>query len=180
MMPVLTLMLICMASGALEAQRTDAQPRRAQLEQQIRERFARAVKMQLGLTDAQIERLSATNQQFDGRRRALVEQERDIRIGMRAELIRGDSADQSRVAKLLDQMISVQRDRLRLLEEEQHELAQFLSPAQRAKFLALQEQVHRSIEEMRQQRGNRSRPSRPGPRRTPPGDRGARIPGGVR
>ena len=92
----------------------------------------------------------------------LVEQERDVRIGLRQEVMREDEADQERVSRLLEQAIQVQQTRLRLLEEEHRALAEFLSPVQRAKYMAAQEQIHRAIEEMR----------RPGAARQP----GARRP----
>lgn len=137
--------------------------RRAQLEQQIRQRLARTLKERVGLTDAQLEQVGTVNSQFEERRRMLVAQERDIRIGLREEVMREEQANQERVSRLLDQAIEVQQHRLRLLEEEQRELAKFLTPVQRAKYMAIQEQLHRALEEMR----------RPGAGRQP----GARRPG---
>ena len=138
-------------------------PRRAELEQQIRQRMARMLKERVGLDDAQFEKTVAVNRRFDARRRALVEQERDVRIGMRQEVMLEEQANQERVARLLDQAIQVQRLRLQLMEDEQRALAEFLTPVQRAKYMAVQEQIHRALEEMR----------RPGAGRSP----GARRPG---
>jgi hypothetical protein len=152
------------ASAPAGAQRTPPDnARRVQLEQQIRQRLARTLKERVGLTDAQLEQVGAVNSQFEERRRMLVEQERDIRIGLREEVMREEQANQERVSRLLGQAIEVQQHRLRLLEEEQRELARFLTPVQRAKYMAIQEQLHRALEEMR----------RPGAGRQP----GARRPG---
>ena len=132
------------------AQRTPPDnARRAQLEQQVRQRLARTLKERVGLTDAQLEQVGAVNSRFQDRRRTLVEQERDIRIGLREEVMREEQANQERVSRLLDQAIEVQQHRLRLLEEEQRDLAEFLTPVQRAKYMAVQEQLHRALEEMR-------------------------------
>ncbi|MGI8843142.1 MAG: hypothetical protein ACR2HZ_05560 [Gemmatimonadaceae bacterium] len=151
-------------SAPAGAQRTPPDnARRAQLEQQIRQRLARTLKERVGLTDAQLEQVGAVNSRFEERRRTLVEQERDIRIGLREEVMREGQADQERVSRLLDQAIEVQQHRLRLLEEEHRELARFLTPVQRAKYMAVQEQLHRVLEDMR----------RPGAGRQP----GARRPG---
>ncbi|HUF29249.1 MAG TPA: hypothetical protein VMM77_01200, partial [Gemmatimonadaceae bacterium] len=68
-------------AGAQRTPPDDA--RRAQLEQQIRQRLARTLKDRVGLTDAQLEQVGAVNSRFQDRRRTLVEQERDIRIGLR-------------------------------------------------------------------------------------------------
>lgn len=171
MMPYRTLVLmtalvagLAVSSAPAGAQRTPPDnARRAQLEQQIRQRLARTLKERVGLSDAQLEQVRAVNSQFEERRRILVEQERDIRIGLREEVMREEQANQERVSRLLDQAIEVQQHRLRLLEEEQRELAKFLTPVQRAKYMAIQEQLHRALEEMR----------RPGARRQP----GARRPG---
>ena len=84
---------------------------------------------------------------------------------MREELAVADSANQERVATLLDQMLRIQRDRLALVEDEQRELATFLSPVQRARYLGIQEQLRRRMEEFQRQRqaGDSARPARQRP-----------------
>lgn len=140
--------------------------RRAELEARVRQQFARVVKERLALTDEQLRKLGETTRRFEERRRLLIEQERDARMGLRQELMAGDDkADQERVARLLDQLVSVQRQRLQIFEEEQRELATFLTPVQRAKFAALQEALRKRVEEMRERRNERrggGRPLRPG------------------
>ena len=133
---------------------------REALERRVRERIAAEVRDQLGLDEAQAQRLSATNRKFEERRRLLLAEERTARVTLREQLIRGDSADQRRVGSLVDQLISVQRRRLDLVEQEQRELAAFLTPVQRATYLSMQDQVRRRMEEMR--RGGQRRPGRPG------------------
>ena len=150
-LPILiALLALSLGHTAVEAQRAapDNQ-RRAQLEQAVRQRVARMLKERVGLSDEQLEQVGELNRRFEERRRVLIEQERDVRIGLRQEVLREDEADQERVARLLDQAIQVQQERLRVLEEEQRELAKFLTPVQRAKYLAVQEQIHRAVEEMR-------------------------------
>ena len=141
---------------------------REALELRVRERLGRLVKEQLNLSDEQVTRLQQTNRKFERERIALVEQERDIRISVRSEVLAGDSANQTRVAALIDQMLKVQRQRTEIVEREQRELAAFLTPVQRVKYLVLQEQVRRRVEEFRQrgpQRGGvggGAGPGRPG------------------
>jgi len=53
------------------------------------------------------------------------------------------------VNQLLRDMARIQRDRLDLLDNEQADLAKFLTPVQRAQYLGLQEQVRRRVEEVR-------------------------------
>jgi Spy/CpxP family protein refolding chaperone len=137
--------------------------RRAQLEARVREQFARVVKERLDLTDEQLRKLAQTTQRFEQRRRLLLEQERDARMGLRQELMAADDkANQDRVARLLEELVSVQRQRLQIFEEEQRELATFLTPVQRAKFAALQEGLRKRVEQARQNRTDR-RGGRPRP-----------------
>jgi len=142
------------ASASLSAQQVA--PERAALEERFRERTAEVVRRRLQLNDDQMARLRATNQQFDRQRTALVADERQARQALRAELVAGDAANQQKVAGLLDQLMRVQRRRLDLVESEQRELGKFLTPVQRAKYFALQNEIRKRVEELR---------DRPGPRR---------------
>jgi Spy/CpxP family protein refolding chaperone len=128
---------------------------RALLQQRIGERLAQMVQQRLGLTDDQMKQLQATNRNYDERRRLLVQQERDIRMALRDEMFRGDSANQSRIGDMLDRAVKVQRQRLDLVESEQRDLSRFLTPLQRAKYFAIQDQMHRRMEQFREQRAPR-------------------------
>jgi hypothetical protein len=123
--------------------------RRQALEQRLRQRMAAVVQQRLRLNTDQMRRLGEVNREIETQRRALHEQERDIRIGLRAEVLRGDSANQERVARFVDQLIDVQRRRIDLLAREQGALAGFMTPVQRAQYLAIQDQLRRRMEEMR-------------------------------
>jgi hypothetical protein len=57
---------------------------------------------------------------------------------------------------LLDQALKIQRDRLDLTEREQRELSTFLNPIQRAKYFAIQDELRRRMEELREQRQRRA------------------------
>jgi Spy/CpxP family protein refolding chaperone len=155
------------ASESLAGQGTGpGAPPRERLEQQVRERLARVVQQRLELSDEQMRKLQATNRKFDDRRRALFEQERDARTALREQLVAGDRADQQNVGDLLDRLLDVQQQRLDLVRQEQRELAGYLTPVQRAKYLVLQDQLRRRMEEMRRRhmmrRDGRSRTGPPG------------------
>ena len=124
-------------------------PRRAMLEQRLRERTGAIVKQRLGLTDAQMTRLQATNKQFEGQRSDLLMRERSVRRELRQQIMSGDSADQNRVSQLLDQAMQLERQRLDLQQSEQRELAKFLTPVQRAKLFGLQAELRRRAQQMR-------------------------------
>ncbi|MEO6446067.1 MAG: Spy/CpxP family protein refolding chaperone [Gemmatimonadaceae bacterium] len=159
MQRLFVLVLLAATAGTADGQRlrnresqTPARDR-AQMEQQFRERYAQLLKQRLGLTDAQLVQVAEINRRFDAPRRELFGQERELRMSMR-EALRGseDAAVQARVSQLLEQTFRVQRSRLDLLESEQKELSSVLTPVQRAKFLGMQEQLRRRVEEMRSRR----------------------------
>jgi hypothetical protein len=122
---------------------------RPALEQQFRERSARLAKQRLGLTDAQLERLEKSNARFAPQFRQLATQEHDIRDQLRREMTLGDSANQRHVNELLDASIRLQKQRIAVVESEQKELATFLTPVQRARYLFLQTQFQKRAAELR-------------------------------
>ena len=155
---------------------------RTQLEGRVRDRLGQMARRQLGLNDAQAEKLAQTNAKFADRRRTLIEQERDVRMSLRDEMISDDSTRQQQVGDLMDRMVKAQRQRIDLMEQEQKELATFLTPMQRARYFGLEEQLRRRVEQMRQEggQGGRMGPGGMGPGGPMgPGGRGGRMrPGG--
>jgi len=136
---------------------------RDSLEERVRARMAQMLRVQVGLSDDQIRRLQATNRRFEGQRRALFAQERQVRGELGRILESRDTTQDARLAVLLDQTIKLQRDRLDLLEAEQKELATFLTATQRARVFGIEEQIRRRMMEMRQE----PNAGRPGVRRPP-------------
>jgi hypothetical protein len=137
------------------AQSVTAAPQadRTALEQQFRERTAKLVQQRLGLNDAQLAKLEQSNARFAPQLRQLATQERDIRFQLRQEMMAGNSANQQHVSDLLDAAIRMQRQRLGIVEAEQKELAGFLTPVQRARYMALQAQFGKRAQELSGQGG---------------------------
>ena len=132
-------------------------PRRQMLEQRLRERTGEIVRRRLQLSDDQMTKLQNTNRQFEQQRTSLLMREREVRRELRQQLT-SSTADQNRVGVLLDQAMQIERQRLDLTQNEQRELAKFLTPVQRAKLFGLQNELRRRAQELR----NRQ-PGRPGP-----------------
>ncbi|MFI5256534.1 MAG: hypothetical protein ACHQRK_04670 [Gemmatimonadales bacterium] len=143
-------------TGPLAQRQAQAPARREQLAQQLRRRLWSVTKDRVGLSDAQMTRLGETSSRFDARRRSLNQQERAQRVVLRGQILAGDKADQSRVSAALEQLQQLQRQRLDLQGQEQQEFASFMTPLQRAKYAALQEQVRRRVEALRRQRPDSS------------------------
>ena len=137
-------------------------PRREMLEQRLRERTGEIVQRRLQLTDDQMKQLQATNKQFEARRTDLITREREIRRDLRMQMM-SEKPDQDKVSQLLDQTMQLERQRLDLVQNEQRELAKFMTPVQRAKLFAIQTELRRRTQEMRtrtMRRGNLG-PGRP-------------------
>jgi len=156
-------MLVLGFAVAAGAQRTDLGPPprrqaggdsagRARLEGQLRRGFAQLVRNRVGLSDDQMMRLRPMAQRFEQQRRQLQMEERDTRVSLRTSLQAGQSADARQVDQLLQHMIDIQKRRVAILEAEQRDLATIMTPIQRARYMALQEQIRRRLEQMRQRR----------------------------
>ena len=133
----------------------EAQPNRnQQLQLQIRRTLWRVAKQRIGFSDDQMLRLERTSQQFDQQRRALAQEEKAQRVAMRSEILADSGANQDNIAAALVQLHEVQQRRLDLQAEEQKEFATFMTPLQRARFMALQEQVRRRLQELARARSD--------------------------
>jgi hypothetical protein len=146
---MLGLLLACGAGLHAQAGQPDTTAR-AKLEQQVRERIAQVAQERLGATDQQMEKLQQTNKKYDDMRQSMVAQERELRVSLRKEMARPDPSHDTQVASLLDRIGQVQRQRLDIQQQEQQELAGFLTPMQRAKYFTLEQQVRQRVNQMRQ------------------------------
>lgn len=149
----LRLVLVAVLATAISAQAQRPGPapagNRPALEQQFRERTARLAKERLGLTDAQLQRLEQSNARFAPQLRQLAVQEREIRGQLTQEMRAGNSANQQHVSELLDASLRLQKQRIAVVEAEQKELAGFLTPVQRARYIFLQQQFKKRADELR-------------------------------
>ena len=151
------------------AQNPAAQIDRAQLEQQVRARVYRALKEQVGLTETQIARVEDVNRRIEVRRGTLEAQERQARVVLRDEMTLGDSSRNATIGQELERLFKAQRERVLLNEEEQKELAQFLTPLQRARYFSIEEVIRRRVRQMMQQSADSAGSSRVGrPGQGPP------------
>jgi periplasmic protein CpxP/Spy len=152
-------MALALAAPPARAQRDDS-GQRPVLERMVRQRWLTVVRNRLGLNDAQLARLMETNRHFSAQRQSLNQAERGIRQEMRGQLTGAIPADDKRLATLIDSLLDLQRQRVATTQAEQRELATYLSPLQRVRFLALQEQLHQRMEQLRRGRQAR-RPDAP-------------------
>jgi Spy/CpxP family protein refolding chaperone len=146
------------------------------IEQQLQHRIAAIMKERLSLSDEQLQQLTEVTQRFERQRMAVRGEEYRMRMTLRRQLMAGDSASQETVADVLERMPGMERRRIDLMEAEQRELARFLTPVQRARYIALQEEIRRNMEQIRERRGSSDGTS---PHMMPQGGSGVRPPGSM-
>jgi Spy/CpxP family protein refolding chaperone len=125
---------------------------RAQLERRFQQELYQVTRQRVGLTDEQMKRLVPVNQRFTTQRRAIQRQERQTRTALRGAIQDSSQVDQGKITEYLDRLLDLQRQRVELLAQEQKDLAEFMTPLQRAKYTALQEQVRQRIDQIRRRR----------------------------
>ncbi len=135
-------------------------------------RINAVIRKRLELTDDQFLRLRTVAKRMENERRLLRIEEGATRGALRRELLAGADANDSTVAAMLDRLPSLDRRRVDLFEREQGELAKFLTPVQRAKYIGLQDELRRMMEDLQRRRtsgdvqdGDSLGTGRPGPRR---------------
>lgn len=125
---------------------TGAMAERLRVEHTLREALARTVRQRLSLTDQQATRLMDVNRQYGENRLRLARDEMRIRRDLRLSIAGGDSARAPVTARLLDELLETQRQRLDLQQKEQSALSEFLTPEQRARYIGMMEQLRRRIQ----------------------------------
>lgn len=155
--------LLFVAAPALGAQTpADSEPeaRAHRLRAEVERRFAERVRTELGLSDAQASKLRATHEKFGARRRALMRQQFERRQALQGQMRPGVEADPDSVRKLMDALQDGRAELLRFEEEEDREMAGYLTPVQRAQFQLMRQRFLERVQELRRERRG-MRPDRP-------------------
>ncbi|MEX2155878.1 MAG: hypothetical protein WD773_03440 [Gemmatimonadales bacterium] len=168
---MLTLAVI-LAPG-LAAQQREAPRQRSdtaeaeRLRAQIEERFSQRVQEELKLTPDQATKLHASQERFGARRRALARQQIERRRALEDQMEPGVAANADSVRKLMDGIQAGRGEMLKIEQDENQEMAGYLTPVQRARYQRMREHFMQRVNEMRQERRGRMGP----------GVRGGRGPG---
>ncbi|HEY3279240.1 MAG TPA: hypothetical protein VGJ83_01910 [Gemmatimonadales bacterium] len=138
------------------------------LRRQIEERFAQRVQQDLRLTPDQAAKLRGTQERFGERRRTLMRQQFERRRAMDGQMQPGIAANPDSVKKLMDGLQAGRMEMVRIEQEEDRDMAGYLTPVQRARYQQMREHLMQRLNEMRQERQGRERRApgmRPGGRR---------------
>lgn len=162
---------------ALSAQRVGPPPlpadstRAAQLRAEVERRFGEHVRRQLDLTDEQAAKLKATQERFRERRQELMRRQRELRLALDYQMRPGSPANADSVQKLMDALQAGRAQALKLEQDEDRDMAAYLTPVQRARFHMIRQRLTDRVQDLRRGRGVPD-----GPRRRPAGRRPGRMP----
>jgi Spy/CpxP family protein refolding chaperone len=153
-----------------QAQRNDSAPplgERALLQRQVRQAWIGNVRRQLNLNDEQMRTLNQVNTKYERQRGDIQRDERQARLGLKAAMADTAAGDQNaRIEQQMNVLVAAQRRRADLFENEQKELAGFLTPLQRARYSVLQERLAQRLQQLRQ--NQQEAPVGPPPPENPP------------
>ena len=133
---------------------------RIMIEREIRQRLAQRAKEVVGLSDEQMGKLEAMDRELSPQRETLLSEDMQTRQALRRAMADSANVDQARISDYTSKLIDIQRRRADLLDAEQKQLGTFMTPLQRAKYLALEEQVRRLVNQRLQ---NAARAAAPPP-----------------
>ena len=169
------LSLVVLLAPSLSAQQRDT-VEAGRLRAQIESTFTRRVQEDLNLSQDQAAKLRATQERFGARRRDVMQQQMERRRALESQMQPGIAANSDSVRKLMDGMQSGRAEMLKIEQDQDREMAAYLTPVQRARYQQMRERFMQRIGEMRMER-RETRGMRPGmrpgmvPRQGPRGGR---------
>lgn len=122
---------------------------------EIERRFAERVRADLGLTNDQMQKLKATQERFGPRRRLLVRQAIGYRLALQGQMRPGVAANPDSVRVYMDGMQRIRAEQVTLDEEENRDMARYLTPVQRAQFHMMRMRLLERAAELRRARQGR-------------------------
>ena len=136
------------------------------LRQEVLERYRTRAHEVLGLNPDQAARFDSAQARAWGQRRPLMLERRRINQALQGQMQPGMAANADSVSKLLDARRRVTQSLFQVDDQEDHELAGFLNPVQRARYQEFRQRFRERIAEaVRNNRGGMMRPGiRPGMR----------------
>lgn len=134
------------------------------LREQVVQRFMENYRAQSGLNDEQFGQVQTILRRSWETRQSFQQRERMVLRGLERQMRPGVAADGDSLTRQLDDLLQVEVERVEFLRREQAELAQVLTPVQRAQLVLALTRLENQIETIRQRRDGMGT----GPRRPPP------------
>lgn len=145
------LVLSALVTAPLAAQGPGAE----RLRTQVVERLLQNMQSQAGLTDEQFDRVRQNIRSHFEQRQAMRRQQRDLWQSIESELRPGVAADEARLDELLGRLTALLAEDAARVQRQQEELAEFLSPVQRAVVFRNLTRLEAQVEEMVRRRMGR-------------------------
>lgn len=164
LMWVLALLWAPVLAGQQDSTPPPDSAERERLQQQIEDRFAQVVQQQLQLNNDQVTKLRGTEERFRTRRREITRRQLTLRFALSGQMCPGCAANPDSVRRLMDGIDANRGELFRMQQEQDREMASYLTPVQRAQYQMLRERLVRRLGEVRRERrqgGEQRRPFRP-------------------
>lgn len=139
--------------GRMQGPGMQTPDRAAAIRAQIEERWGQRVQAELGLTDAQMERLRTSVRANEDRHRDFDRREADLMRGVMDQLRPGVAANNDSLGRALEGIAAVRVQRAQSDQQELRDLGQFLTPVQRARLLLMRNQLRERIDQIRRGAG---------------------------
>lgn len=139
-------------ASPLAAQQPQGRANREALRQMVIQRFLQTFHDQAGLTADQDQKFRDVFRQAMQQRQYVQQQEQALWRALEGQMRPGVAANADSVTKLLDGIIAQRAAQVDLLRSENQQLAQFLSPVQRAQFAIMWEHFQQQVQEIMRRR----------------------------
>jgi len=147
----LTLALLVTGTSVVSAQQGQMRQRQM-LQQQVMQRYMQNYKQQAGLNDKQFQDFTQLTERTNTERTALQQRERDLWRALEAQMKPGVAADADSLVNLIDAILGVQAELVKTEQQNQTELAEFLTPVQRAQLMLSQRRLQNNIQNVMRNR----------------------------
>lgn len=123
-----------------------------QLRDRIEQRFSERVQQDLNLTSDQATKLRTTQELYSGRRRTLQQQQQERHRAIDDQMQPGVAANQDSLRKLLDSQRAGRAELSKIEQDEDREMAGYLTPVQRARYQQMRGRLMQRVVEMQMER----------------------------
>lgn len=152
-MRALSLTLALIVAGAPVVSGQQGQMRQRQmLQQQVMQRYMQNYKQQAGLNDKQFQDFTQLTERAFNERRELQQRERVLWQALEGQMKPGVAADADSLVGLIDAIFDVQQELIETERRNQADLAEFLTPVQRAQLMLSQRRLQNSIQNVMRNR----------------------------
>jgi len=147
----LTMALIVAGTAVVSAQQGQMRQRQM-LQQQVMQRYMQNYKQQAGLNDEQFQDFTQLTERAFNERRELQQRERVLWQALEGQMKPGVAADADSLINLIGAIFDVQEELIETERRNQADMAEFLTPVQRAQLMLSQRRLQHNIQNVMRNR----------------------------